>query len=147
MTDYRQITIAGGLRHDPVNRAHDPRLRIDCRFPASNARLRLNEERIDHRFELSRREVTGRRSVILTEVVDDTPTTDSETVGEDLGAVSRFALAACKDAPPGPHPCAGGQRTHARSATLIERPLWNGNARIDHHIRVGNKENRGHLLS
>src|ERR1700757_1114533 len=99
MTDYRQITIPGDLRHDPANRANDPRMRIDCPFPASNARLRLSEECIDDRFELSRREVTGRRSVILTEVVDDTPTTESETVSEDLGAVSRFALPDCKDGP------------------------------------------------
>ena len=58
------------MRHDPVNHADDPRLRIHCPFPAANASLRLSKECIDRRFELSAREVTGRRSVVLTKIVD-----------------------------------------------------------------------------
>jgi hypothetical protein len=52
MTDNCEVAIAGGLRHDPLDDANDPRLSID------------------HRFELLLREVTRRRSVILAQVID-----------------------------------------------------------------------------
>ena len=98
MTDNRYVAIAEGLRHDPLDGANNPRLSICRRLPASDAGFRLSKERIDHRFELSLREITRRRSVILAQVTDDGVPTEPEPVGEDLRPLSCLAFATGKDA-------------------------------------------------
>jgi hypothetical protein len=144
MADNRQVAIAGGLRHDPVNRVNNTRLSICRRLPASNAGLRLSKEGIDHRFELLFREVTGRRSVILAQVIDDQVSSEPEPVSEDLRPLSRFAFAACKDAAHLFDPRRGDHCAHTRSTALIEWPIGDRNARVNHDIWVGNDENRRH---
>jgi len=70
MTDNGQVAV-GGLRHDLLDGANNPRLGNDRRLPASDALLGVSKERVGGRLEFLLRKVTRRRSVILAEVVDD----------------------------------------------------------------------------
>jgi hypothetical protein len=124
--------------------ANDPRLSICRRLPASDANLRLSKERIHHRFELSLREVTRRRSVILAEIVDDSVPAEPEPISEDLRSVSRFALAAGKNAAHLFDPNGGCHCAHTCSTARIEWPIGNRNAQFNHDIRVGDEKNRRH---
>jgi len=144
MTDNRYVAIAEGLRHDPLDGANNPRLSICRRLPASDAGFRLSKERIDHRFELSLREITRRRSVILAQVTDDGVPTEPEPVGEDLRPLSCLAFATGKDAAHLFDPRGGYHCVHTRSTALIEWPTGDRNARFNHDIRVGDEENRRH---
>jgi hypothetical protein len=117
-----------------------------CRLPASDAGLRLSKERIDQRLELSLREVTCRRSVILAEIIDDTVPAEPEPVGEDLRPLSCFAFATGKDTAHLFEPRGGYHCAHTRSAALVEWPIGDRNARLNHDIRVGDKENHRHTV-
>src|SRR5205814_7212705 len=91
MTDDGQV-IVGGLRHDLLDGANNPRLGYDRRLPASDALLGVSEERVGRRLELLLCKVPRRRSVILAEVVDDAVSVEPERVREDLCPVARLLL-------------------------------------------------------
>jgi hypothetical protein len=68
----------------------------------------------------------------------------AETISEDLRRVARFTLAARENTAHSSCPRMGDYRRHARSATLVERPIGNRHARIDDDIRVGYEKDRWH---
>src|SRR5438105_8565553 len=71
MPDNGQIAVVGGLRHDLLDGANNPRLGYDRRLPASDALLGVSEERVGRRLEFLLCKVPRGRSVILVEVVDE----------------------------------------------------------------------------
>jgi hypothetical protein len=144
VTDNGQDVIAEGLRNDLLDGANDPRLSIYGRLPASDAGLWLSKERVDGRFEFLLWEVTRRRSVVLTQAINDAVSAEPEPVSEDLCPVSRLALAAGEDVAHPACPGMGYHRSHACSPALVERPVGNRDAGINRDIRVGDEEHRRH---
>jgi hypothetical protein len=144
--DNGNVANIGGLRHELLDCVNDTRLGIRGGLPASDAGLRLSKERLGRRFKLLLREVTRRRSVILAEVINDA-IREPEPVGEDLCPLSRFALAAAEDATHPSYPGIGRHRAQPCTASLVERPIGNRDARINRDVRVGDKENRRHLVT
>jgi hypothetical protein len=58
----------------------------------------VKQEGVGGRRELGLVEETGRRTIVLAEIVDDTIAVKPEPIGEDLRRVSGLALIARKDA-------------------------------------------------
>ena len=87
------------------------------------------------RADRRRRKGTRRRSVILAEIVDNSVTAEPEPISENLRRVVHFALGLAKIRP------AMGNHRPMRLAALVERPIGNRHARIDHDI-PNDKENR-----
>jgi hypothetical protein len=143
----RQVVLGWVLRYDQVNRAHNPCLGVGCRFPAADTLLRVRKERVGCRLKFLLRKVTGGRSIVLAESGIDAVPSEAEPGGENVSCITRFTLAARKNAAHPPCPRPGGHRAHPSSTAAIERPIGNGDARIDRHIGMGDEENRRHRNS
>lgn len=82
VTDNGQIAITGGLRRDLLDGANDPRLRRAGRLLTPDALLRMSKESIGRLFEFFLCKVTRRRSIVLTEIVDDAVAAKREPISE-----------------------------------------------------------------
>ena len=76
----------------------------------------------------------------------DTVAAESELISEYLCRIARFALAACENAADPSCPGMDDHRPNAGLAALVERPIGHRHARIDHDIRMADKENRRHRI-
>src|SRR5580704_19447500 len=106
----------------------------------------MSKERVGRRFEFLFWEVSRRRSVVLTEIIDDAVVAEPEPISEYLCGVAGFALVAREDAAHPSCPGMGDHRPPAGLAALVERPFGNRHARIDSDIRMGDEENRRHRI-
>jgi hypothetical protein len=136
-----KVLADGRLLQNLSDRADDPALRRDRSFPAPDTCFWVGKERVGSHLKLSAGEVARCRSVTFAEIINDTVSTEPESFGQDFSGVSCLALAACKNATDDFDPVGTRQRAHTCSATFIERPIRNRDARINCNIRVGDEEN------
>jgi len=121
---------------DVLDLPDDTRLGVNRPLPAPNADLGLGKELVGNRLKLVRNQEAGCRSIIL---VHRFPNLDDDVQpgGNDFGCFDRLSLAAgnnlrcASKLPPAP------DRLRARSSDLAQAPGWDGDGRINIHLRMG----------
>jgi len=129
--------IAGSIsRQDVLDLAHNAQLGINRSLPAPNAGVGLREKLMSHRLKLVRYQEARRRSIVLMHRFTKLYV-DVQFCGNNLGCLDRLPLSAGNDL------CRSRERSRACycfsacSPDLTEAPGWNGNGRINIHLRMG----------
>src|SRR2546423_1366633 len=121
---------------DMFDLADDARLGVDRTLPAPNADLGLGKKPVGDCLKLVRNQEAGCRSIILVRRLPNLYG-DVQPGGNDLSCLDRLSLGAGDDLRCARKSPGARDRLHTSSSDLAQAPGWNGDRRINVHLRMG----------
>jgi len=144
MGDYGNRASCVICCHDALHSGNNASLRVRRSLPPFDRLVWMGEERVGHAFKFRRWKKASGRSVVFAELAHNR-VGQPEMTSENFRGILRLAFCTGIHRAQFRDPRLAKACTHALLATLGQRPLGNGQTRIDDHVRVCDEERASHF--